>query len=292
MPVIIDGRAVAEKIRSQVKQEVSVLSARTQPPGLAVILVGEDPASQVYVRMKSRACEKAGIHSITDRQPASISEAELLEKVAFYNNSPEFHGLLVQLPLPDQIDEQKIIEAVDPRKDVDCFHPYNVGRLMTGKPVFEPATPSGVVELLKQSNIQTKGKHVVIAGRSNIVGKPLAMLLVQKNPQANAIVTIVHTAAADLARFTRQADILVAAMGRPEVIRADMVKEGAVIIDVGVNRVEADNNKGYRLAGDVAFDEVAEKAAAITPVPGGVGPMTIAMLLRNTVKAYHLQQSA
>ncbi len=289
MSKIIDGKVVAARIREEVAQEVGRLPGKK--PGLAVILVGDDPASQVYVRMKGKACEQVGIHSITDRLPAEISESDLLKKVDDYNNDPRYHGLLVQLPLPSHIDSQKIIEAVNPRKDVDCFHPYNVGRLMIGQPVFLPATPAGIVELLNYYEIAIRGKHVVILGRSNIVGKPLAMMLVQKSAKANAIVSIVHTAAEDISKFTRQADILVAAAGSPEVVKGNMVNEGVVVIDVGTNRVDADNEKGYRLVGDVAFDEIAEKASAITPVPGGVGPMTIAMLLKNTLKAFRLQES-
>jgi methylenetetrahydrofolate dehydrogenase (NADP+)/methenyltetrahydrofolate cyclohydrolase len=288
-PKIIDGKKIAANIRQEVKREVEALKKAGQVPGLAVILVGDDPASQVYVRMKGKACEEAGIHSITDRVSAEISEAELLKMVDQYNHNPEFHGLLVQLPLPSHISEQKIIESISPEKDVDCFHPYNVGRLMIGKPIFEPATPAGIVELLHQAEIDTTGKHVVVLGRSNIVGKPVAMMLVQKRPNANAIVTLVHTGTNDLKKYTLSADILIAAMGRAEMVRGDMIKEGAVVIDVGTNRVPADNEKGYRLTGDVAFEEASSKTAAITPVPGGVGPMTIAMLLKNTVKAHQLQ---
>ncbi len=290
MAKIIDGKSVGIEIREEVKNEVQHLSAKGKKPGLAVILVGEHPASQVYVRMKARACEEAGIHSITDRISADISEGFLLEKIDTYNKDPKYHGLLVQLPLPDHINEQKIIEAVAPQKDVDCFHPYNVGRLMIGMPIFEPATPAGIVELLWRSDIDTKGKHIVILGRSNIVGKPLSMMLMQKREGANAIVTVVHTGTQDISTFSREADILIAAMGKPEMVRADMVKEGVVVIDVGVNRVEAQNEKGYRLVGDVAFAEVEPKASAITPVPGGVGPMTIAMLLKNTIKAFKFQE--
>ena len=290
MAKIIDGKSVGIEIREEVKNEVQHLSAKGKKPGLAVILVGEHPASQVYVKMKARACEEAGIHSITDRISADISEGFLLEKIDNYNKDPKYHGLLVQLPLPDHINEQKIIEAVAPQKDVDCFHPYNVGRLMIGMPIFEPATPAGIVELLWRSDIDTKGKHIVILGRSNIVGKPLSMMLMQKKEGANAIVTVVHTGTQDISTFSREADILIAAMGKPEMVRADMVKEGVVVIDVGVNRVEAQNEKGYRLVGDVAFAEVEPKASAITPVPGGVGPMTIAMLLKNTIKAFKFQE--
>jgi methylenetetrahydrofolate dehydrogenase (NADP+)/methenyltetrahydrofolate cyclohydrolase len=285
MAFIIDGKSISRQIREEVRKEVTELTRRGNIPGLAVILVGNDPASEVYVKMKAKACIETGIHSITDRLEADITEKDLLEKVRFYNESSQYHGLLVQLPLPSHINEQTIIEAVNPQKDVDCFHPYNVGRLMIGQPIFEPATPAGIVELLRQSNIDTGGKHVVVLGRSNIVGKPLSMMLVQKRQGANAIVTIVHTAASNLSKYTLQADILVAAMGKAEVVTGKMVKQEVVVIDVGVNRVPADNEKGYRLTGDVVFDEVAEKASAITPVPGGVGPMTIALLLKNTVKA-------
>ena len=290
MAKIIDGKSIGIEIREEVKNEVQHLSAKGKKPGLAVILVGEHPASQVYVKMKARACEEAGIHSVTDRISADISEGFLLEKIDNYNKDPKYHGLLVQLPLPDHINEQKIIEAVAPQKDVDCFHPYNVGRLMIGMPIFEPATPAGIVELLWRSDIDTKGKHIVILGRSNIVGKPLSMMLMQKKEGANAIVTVVHTGTQDISTFSREADILIAAMGKPEMVRGDMVKEGVAVIDVGVNRVEAQNEKGYRLVGDVAFAEVEPKASAITPVPGGVGPMTIAMLLKNTIKAFKFQE--
>ena len=289
MAEIIDGKSIAAMIREEISLEVESLKKSGLIPGLAVILVGNNPASEVYVSMKAKACEKTGIRSITDRLPEEISEAQLLEKIDNYNNQVKFHGLLVQLPLPSHIEEQKIIEAVAPQKDVDCFHPYNVGRLMIGKPVFEPATPAGIIELLKQSNIDPGGKHVVIMGRSNIVGKPLSMMLVQKRQHANAIITLVHTAAQNMSEYTQKADILIAAAGKPEMVKASMVKDGVVIIDVGVNRISADNEKGYRLVGDVAFDEVSKKAAAITPVPGGVGPMTIAMLLKNTLKAVKIQ---
>jgi methylenetetrahydrofolate dehydrogenase (NADP+)/methenyltetrahydrofolate cyclohydrolase len=291
MSKIIDGKEVAKKIRKEIQNEIEKLPQNVQKPGLAVILVGDNPASQSYVKMKSRACEEVGIHSITDHQSSHITEKQLLQLVNKYNQDTTFHGLLVQLPLPSHINEQKIIEAIHPEKDVDCFHPYNVGRLMTGNPIFEPATPSGIVELLKQTQIPTSGKHVVILGRSNIVGKPLGMMLVQKREYANAIVTFVHTAAHDITRYTKQADILIAAMGRPEVVHSNMIKEGVIIIDVGVNRVAANNEKGYQLVGDVAFDECLSKVSAITPVPGGVGPMTIAMLLKNTLRAFHIQQN-
>ncbi len=287
---ILDGKAVAGRIREEVAAEVSRLQAQGQAPGLAVILVGEDPASRVYVRNKARACEQVGIHSLTRHLPEDIPQAHLLEEIHRLNEDPRFHGILVQLPLPSHIDAQAVIEAIDPRKDVDCFHPYNVGRLMIGMPLFQPATPAGILELLRRYDISCAGKHAVILGRSNIVGKPLANLLVQKHPSANAVVTVVHSAAGDVARFTREADILVAAIGRAEFVTAEMVKPGAVVIDVGINRVDAPTEKGYRLVGDVAFEQVAAVASAITPVPGGVGPMTIAMLLKNTLTAFRLQQ--
>jgi len=287
---IIDGKAVAAQIREEIQEEIKKLDPQKSPPGLAVILVGEDPASQVYVRSKGKACQQVGINSITLEFPATMTQGDLLSEIERLNNDANYHGILVQLPLPPHIDSQKIIESITPEKDVDCFHPFNVGRLVIGMSIFEPATPAGIVELLKRYKIPTSGKHVVIVGRSNIVGKPLANLLVQKNANANALVTVVHSAAGDLSRFTREADILVAAIGRAEFIKGNMVKKDAVVVDVGVNRVDTPTPKGYRLAGDVAFDEVAEVAGYITPVPGGVGPMTIAMLLKNTMKAYQIQK--
>lgn len=245
---IIDGKAVAAQIREEIQEEIKKLDPQKSPPGLAVILVGEDPASQVYVRSKGKACQQVGINSLILEFPATITQENLLKEIDRLNNDPQYHGFLVQLPLPSHIDSQKIIESIKPEKDVDCFHPFNVGRLVIGMSIFEPATPAGIVELLKRYNINTSGKHVVIVGRSNIVGKPLANLLVQKNAHANALVTVVHSAAGDISKFTREADILVAAIGRAEFIKGNMVKEGAVVIDVGVNRVDAPTPKGYRLA--------------------------------------------
>lgn len=283
---IIDGKKISEEVRSELGKEVEKLKAKGVTPGLAVVLVGENPASQVYVRMKGKACEKIGIHSITERLPESTSEEELLSLIDRLNKDPKYHGILVQLPLPKHINTTRVLDAIDPKKDVDGFHPVNVGKMMIGDPVFLPCTPHGIQELLLRSGYDPEGKHVVVVGRSNIVGKPLANILIQKREGANATVTICHTRTKDLARFTRQADILVAAAGHPNTITADMVKEGVVVIDVGVNRMEdPTREKGYRLVGDVDFDAVKEKAEAITPVPGGVGPMTIAMLLVNTVKA-------
>ena len=287
---LLDGKALSLQKRNDLQTIVADLKTATKKsPGLAVLLVGEDPASQVYVRSKGRACDKAGIRSLTKRLPADISEADLLAEVTALNNDPEWHGILVQLPLPKQIDSQKIIEAIAPEKDVDCFHPFNVGRLMLGMAIFEPCTPAGIMQILQANNIETEGKHVVVLGRSNIVGKPIANMLVQKSQFANALVTVVHSRAKDISEYTRQADILIAAIGQPEFVTAEMVKADVTIIDVGINRIDADNDKGYRLVGDVAFEGVSEKAAFITPVPGGVGPMTIAMLLENTVKAFKQQ---
>jgi methylenetetrahydrofolate dehydrogenase (NADP+)/methenyltetrahydrofolate cyclohydrolase len=285
---IIDGKAISSQIREEVAKQLKDIPESKGKPGLAVILVGQDPASQVYVRMKGKACEKVGIHSITDKQPDTISESKLLDLVNSYNDDSQYHGILVQLPLPKHINTQKVIETIDPKKDVDCFHPFNIGRILVGNPIFLPATPAGIMELLVRSNHNTNGKHVVVVGRSNIVGKPISMMLAQKHPDANALVSMVHTAAEDISYFTKQADILIAAIGRPEIISGEMVKEGVIVIDVGMNRIDADNEKGYRLVGDVKFEEVFPKATAITPVPGGVGPMTIAMLLKNTLKAFEL----
>jgi len=284
---IISGKEIAADIRAELKDRVSLLTARGLVPGLATVLVGEDPASRVYVGMKNKAAGEAGIHSRQITLAEDTSEDELLGIVAGLNADPDIHGILVQLPLPDQIDEPKVLLAVDPEKDVDGFHPVNVGRLSTGAlDVLTPCTPRGVVEMLMRSGHDPSGKHAVVVGRSNIVGRPMASLLLRKAPGGNATVTVAHSRTADLGATCRQADILIAAIGRPEMITADMVKPGAVVIDVGVNRVDApDRERGYKLVGDVAFDEVKEVAGAITPVPGGVGPMTIAMLLKNTVDA-------
>ena len=284
---IIDGKAIAADIRAEVAERVRRLKEeRGVMPAQAFVLVGDNPASISYVRGKGNACEEAGILSQTIHLPESTSEAELLELIAKANADPKLHGMLVQLPLPPQIDEQRATAAIAPEKDVDGLHPMNVGRLFKGDPYLLPCTPAGVVEMLIRSGHPPDGKHVVICGRSNLVGRPLAAILIQKRAGANATVTLCHTGTKDLAYHSRQADILVAAMGRAKAITADMVREGTVVIDVGINRVEdASRKSGYRLVGDVDFEAVAEKAAAITPVPGGVGPMTVAMLLTNTVKA-------
>lgn len=285
---LIDGKKVAEDIRAELKTEIEELKKKSNKvPGLVAILVGENPASKIYVKMKSKACEEVGIVSKREKLSADTSEKDLLDLVERYNHDENFHGVLVQLPLPDHIDENKVLEAVSPAKDVDGFHPINMGKLVVGKNTFFPSTPNGIFELLKRYDIETKGKHVVVVGRSNIVGKPIANMLVQKKEHANSIVTICHSAAADLKSYTLQADILIAAIGRANFITEDMVKEGAVVIDVGINRVEdAEAKKGYRVVGDVDFENVSKKVSYITPVPKGVGPMTIAMLLKNTYKAF------
>jgi methylenetetrahydrofolate dehydrogenase (NADP+)/methenyltetrahydrofolate cyclohydrolase len=283
---IIDGRQIAADIRAELKDEVAGLKKRGIVPGLGVILVGEDPASKSYVTSKERACEEMGIFSDDNRLPAQTSQEELMALVRRMNLDPKINGILVQLPLPRHLNESEVLLAIDPNKDVDGFHPVNVGKMVVGEKAFLPCTPHGVVQLLVRSGVKIDGAHVVIAGRSNIVGKPLANMLIQKSPTGNATVTVCHTRTRDLAYFTRQADIVIAAAGRPNTITADMVREGVVVIDVGVNRIEdATKKQGYRLVGDVDFDAVKEKASLITPVPGGVGPMTITMLLYNTVES-------
>jgi methylenetetrahydrofolate dehydrogenase (NADP+)/methenyltetrahydrofolate cyclohydrolase len=284
---LIDGKAIA----AEIKEEVRVQTARLRKlhrirPGLAFLLVGDNAASQSYVRSKERACEYCGFHSSTVIMPADATEAAVLDRVDTWNIDPDIHGVLVQLPLPKHVNEDRVIEAISPRKDVDGFHPVNVGKLVIGQEAFLPCTPAGIRELLVRSNIDTVGKHVVVVGRSNIVGKPVANILLQKAEGANAVVTVAHSAAPDLARFTRDADILIVATGRVNTVTADMVREGVVVIDVGINRIDdATTTKGYRIVGDVDFEGVREKASAITPVPGGVGPMTIAMLMQNTLRA-------
>lgn len=285
---ILDGRQLAKDIRAELAAEVEQLTAGgTRPPHLAAVLVGDDPASQAYVRNKVRSCEKVGYQSSLIRQPADISEENLLHIVHDLNNDESVDGFIVQLPLPDHIDDNKVTLAIKPEKDVDGFHPVNFGRLAQGLPCYVPATPFGIVEMLRRYDVPTEGKEVVVVGRSNIVGTPISILLSRKNNPGNATVTICHSRTKDLAEHTRRADIIVAAIGRPDYITADMVKEGVVIIDVGINRVDdASRKKGYRLVGDVDFDGVGAKASWITPVPGGVGQLTVVSLLMNTLKAY------
>ena len=284
---LIDGTSIAAEVRGEVGEVVAEMrSKHSIAPGLAVVLIGDDPASAVYVRMKERAATEAGMVSETINLPADTPQEEALAVVQRLNEDARYHGILVQLPLPDQIDEDTVIQSINPDKDVDGLHPFNMGLLMAGKPRFIPATPAGIQQMLIRTGNDPSGKHVVVCGRSNIVGKPIMNLLMQRQDGANATVSVCHTRTRDLAAMTRQADILIAAVGSPQMITADMVSEGVVVIDVGVNRVDApERRRGYRLVGDVDFDAVAEKAAAITPVPGGVGPMTIAMLLQNTMNA-------
>ena len=289
---IIEGTKIAEEIREELKVRVERLREKGVIPGLVMVRVGEDPASVSYVKAKSKASEELGIYSETIVLPEDAKEEEVLAKVDELNRDPRFHGILVQLPLPKHIDSDKVLNAIEPRKDIDGFHPVNVGRLLIGEPYFLPCTPHGVQQLLLRSGYDPGGKHVVICGRSNIVGKPLMAILVQKKKGANATVTVCHTGTRDLAAVTREADILIVAMGSPKAITADMVKDGAVVIDVGVNRIpDATKKSGYRLVGDTDFDAIKEKAEAISPVPGGVGPMTVTMLMVNTVRAAE-EQSA
>ncbi|HEY6808983.1 MAG TPA: bifunctional methylenetetrahydrofolate dehydrogenase/methenyltetrahydrofolate cyclohydrolase FolD [Gemmatimonadales bacterium] len=284
---LIDGVAIAKAMRGELAAEIAALQARGVTPGLAVVLVGENPASQVYVRMKGKACEEAGMHSETIVLPATATEAELLAVVDRLNADPNIHGFLVQKPLPKQIDEDRVLLRIDPRKDVDGFHPLNVGKVFVGDlSGFRPATPYGVQQLLIRTGVETRGAHAVIVGRSNIVGRPMAALLLLNGPGGNATVTVCHSNTRNMAEITRQADILIVAIGKPEFVRGEMIRPGAVVIDVGVNRVDdPKEKKGYRLVGDVRFDEARRVASAITPVPGGVGPMTITMLLYNTVQS-------
>lgn len=289
---IIDGKKIAAEVNEESRKEISALARDFNlQPGLAVVLIGEDPASQVYVNMKDRKCRELGIYSAKYVLDKDATMEEVLELIDQLNRNPKINGILVQSPPPPQIDEEKVIAAIDPAKDVDCFHEQNVGKMLIGKrDGFFPCTPYGVMILLERSGVDPSGKHAVVVGRSNIVGKPMMALLVQKAAGANATVTCAHSRTKNLSEITRQADILIAAIGKAELITADMVKESAAVIDVGMNRVEdANAQRGYRLVGDVKYDEVAEKAGFITPVPGGVGPMTIAMLMQNTIKACKMQ---
>ncbi len=289
---IIDGRAIAQQLRAQVAKRARRLARRGVAPGLALVLVGENPSSISYIRSKGNAAEEASIFSETFHLNESISQDQLVSHILDVDEDPRFHAVLVQLPLPPHHDESAVINAIEPTKDVDGVTPVNQGRLLRGEPCPHPATPAGIVELLHRTGNPPAGKHVVVCGRSNIVGKPLAAILTQKNPRANATVTVCHTGTTDLAEFTRRADILVAAMGSPAAVTADMVKPGAVVIDVGNNWVEDPSRKtGRRLVGDVDFEEVSRVAGAITPVPGGVGPMTVAMLLANTAALAEAQTS-
>ena len=283
---IIDGKQVAADMRAELKEKVAELKGQGVTPGLAVVLVGDDPASKSYVTAKERACEEIGIYSDDNRLPIDTTEADLLTLVEKLNKDPKINGILVQLPLPKHIDENRILLAIDPAKDVDGFHPVNVGKMVVGQEAYLPCTPHGIIQLLIRNNVKLEGAEVVVVGRSNIVGKPIANLLIQKAITGNATVTVCHTRTKNMAEHVKRADIIIAAAGWPNTVTADMVKDGAVVIDVGVNRVEdATKKNGYRLVGDVDFEAVKEKASLITPVPGGVGPMTITMLLYNTVQS-------
>ena len=283
---ILDGKTISDAVKAELRPRLEALKAKGVTPGLVAVLVGDNPASLVYVRAKARGCEDLGMHSEILQLPGDTPEAQILKDVAKLNSRADVHGILVQQPLPEHIRTEKAVAAVSPLKDVDCFHPVNVGLLLIGTPRFVPATPAGIQEMLVRSRNDPTGKHVVILGRSNIVGKPLAALLLQKGRGGNATVTVCHTGTANLAEITRTADILVAAIGKAQFVKADMVRKGAVVIDVGMNRIPDPKSKtGTRLVGDVDFEAVKEVASAITPVPGGVGPMTIAMLLRNTLQA-------
>jgi methylenetetrahydrofolate dehydrogenase (NADP+)/methenyltetrahydrofolate cyclohydrolase len=291
---IIDGKAISAAVHEETGKTVAFLKENHNiQPGLAVVLVGEDPASKVYVNMKAKKSAELGIYSDKRVLPVDATQEEVLAVVNELNEDPKIHGILVQSPPPPQIDEAEIVKAIKPEKDVDCFHPVNVGKMLLGEvDGFFPCTPHGIMIMLERSGVDPSGKHAVIIGRSNIVGKPMMSLLVQKAKGANATVTVCHSRTANIAEHTKQADILIAAIGKAEFVTADMVKDGAVVIDVGINRVDdATRERGYRLVGDVAYDEVAEKASLITPVPGGVGPMTIAMLLHNAVKACKMQNN-
>lgn len=287
MPTLISGTAVAEKVFAECKAEIAAFKAQGITPGLAVVLIGDDPASRAYVRSKDKKCKDLGLHSVKHELPATTTQAELIALVKQLNADPTIHGILVQSPPPKHIDEAEIVRTIDPAKDVDGFHPVNVAKLALEDPTgFVPCTPLGCQRLLIDAGIETAGAHAVVIGRSMIVGKPMALLLMAKGPGGDATVTVTHSRTRDLGSIARQADIIIAAIGRPEFLKAEHVKEGAVVIDVGINRVEAPGTeKGYKLVGDVAFDEVAPKCRAITPVPGGVGPMTIALLMQNTLKA-------
>ncbi|MCK5032865.1 MAG: bifunctional methylenetetrahydrofolate dehydrogenase/methenyltetrahydrofolate cyclohydrolase FolD [Calditrichia bacterium] len=288
---LIDGKKVSQQLREKIAKSVNELKEKNIEPGLVVVLVGDDPASAIYVRNKEKSAQKLGMFSETIRLDLTISQDKLLEQIQKLNNDQKYHGILVQLPLPDHIDEEVILKSINLKKDVDCFHPENVGRLVIGNPYLLPCTPAGIIELLKAYDVSPAGKNVVIAGRSNIVGKPMANILIQKEEFANATVTVVHSRTKNIEDYFRNADIIIAAIGSAQFLKASMVKDGVVIIDVGMNRIPADNEKGYKLVGDADFDDLLPKVSKITPVPGGVGPMTITMLLYNTVQACKMQNN-
>lgn len=285
--ILIDGKKISEQVKEEVKKEVAqIIDAKERPPHLAAILVGNDPASETYVNSKHKNAEKVGITSSVYNFPADISKEELFDTINFLNTDPEVDGFIVQLPLPEHINDDEVISAINHEKDIDGFHPINIGRMTQGLPAYLPATPAGIVELIKRSNIKTEGKHCVVLGRSNIVGTPISILMSRKEEFANSTVTLCHSRTKNLSEITKQADIIIAAIGKPEFLTGEMVKDNVTVIDVGIHRVKSDKTKsGYKLIGDVHFESVAKKASNITPVPGGVGPMTIAMLLKNTLLA-------
>jgi methylenetetrahydrofolate dehydrogenase (NADP+)/methenyltetrahydrofolate cyclohydrolase len=286
MGKILDGKKAAKQVKNELKSEIEKLKSMDLVPGLAAVLIGQNPASEIYVSMKAKQCAKIDIFSEVIRRANDLSHQELLELIDELNGRDDIHGILVQEPLPPQINKLDLNLKIDPRKDVDGFHPINLGRILIGHPAYKTCTPFGILELLRQNDISLNGKDVVIVGRSNIVGKPLAAMIMQKWPDTNGTVTVCHTGTADIPKHTRQADVVVCAMGMAQYLKADMIKEGAVIVDVGTNRIDDPSaEKGYRLVGDVDYDSCFEKCSYITPVPGGIGPMTIAMLLYNTVKA-------
>ena len=289
MTHVLDGNEVGDRIREDLRGCIDTLDGAGVTPGLATVLMSEDPASETYVSMKQKACDDLGIESIHHELDAEAPAEVLFETVESLNEDPEVHGILVQMPVPDHVDKRTVLRSIDPEKDVDGFHPENVGRLVAGDARFKPCTPHGIQKLLEAADVDTEGKDAVVVGRSDIVGKPMANLLIQKAPGGNATTTVCHSRTSDLGATTREADIVVAAAGYPELLDGSMIAEGATVIDVGVNRVDADNEKGYELVGDVEFGSAKEKAGVITPVPGGVGPMTITMLLYNTVKAASIQ---
>lgn len=284
--IIIDGKYVAENLKNELIKEVESLKAKNKVPHLAIILVGDDGASQSYVNSKIKKCSEIGIKTTLIKLPSEVSESLLIQNVCNLNSNEDIDGYIIQLPLPPHINENNVIEKIDPDKDVDCFHPYNLGKLLTEEYLFVPATPLGIIELIKHYNIETTGKHIVVLGRSNLVGRPISILLSQKKHPGNATVTVLHSKSSDIEKYTRSADILIAAIGKPEFVKEDMIKDGAIIIDVGTTRVKDENSKlGWKLVGDVDFNSVARKCSMITPVPGGVGPMTVISLLKNTILA-------
>ncbi len=284
-PLILSGKDVSQSVYKSLLNRISILKDQNITPGLAVVIVGEDPASQIYIRSKTKKFKQLNLNTESFKLPDSTSEDELLKLIHALNKNDQFHGILVQLPLPRQIDSQHVLETIDPKKDVDGFHPENVGLLSIGRPRFVPCTPKGIMRILSHYNIDLKGKHVVVVGRSNIVGRPISILTSLKQKGANGTTTICHSGTPDISQFTKSADVIIVALGVPQFLTGEMLKDGAVVIDVGINRIDEDTEKGYKLVGDAHWESISSKISAATPVPGGVGPMTIAMLVENTVEA-------